>query len=188
MGVMLIVLAVAAVAAVGLAAYAVGLYNQLVHVRVNVDKAWSNIDVLEKQRYDEIPRLVTVCEAYMKHERETLERVIRARTSYLDAKAPGAVAEAGGMLSGALKSLFALSEQYPDLKANQNFLQLKSRITDLENQIADRREFYNESVTLNNTRMQQFPDLLLVGVARLAPRELYRVPPEEKKPPEIKFS
>src|SRR5262245_64223663 len=121
---LILLLAVAAVLVVGIG-YAVGVYNQLINVRVNVDRAWSNIDVLEKQRYDEIPKLVQVCEGYMQYERDTLQRVIEARTKYLAAQGPAEKGAASSQMAGALKSLFALAESYPDLKANQNFTQLQ---------------------------------------------------------------
>src|SRR5258706_9599993 len=130
--VVLLVFAVTLVVAVG---YCVGIYNQLIGVKINVDKSWSNIEVLEKQRYDEIPKLVKVCEGYMQYERETLEKVIEARTRFLNAKGPSGMAEAGSQMAGALKTLFAVAEQYPDLKANQNFNQLQQRVTTLENEI-----------------------------------------------------
>jgi LemA protein len=181
----LVILALVVVIAGG---YLVGIYNQLVGIRVNVDKSWSNIEVLEKQRYDEIPRLVKVCEGYMQYERETLEKVIAARTRYLQAKGPGDMAQADAQLGGALKSLFALAESYPDLKANQSFLQLQGRISTLENEIADRREFYNESVTILNTRIEQVPYLFFAGLAKCRAREMYKVAASEKNAPEISFA
>ena len=180
----LIALFVAAVVAIG---YLVGIYNQLIQIKVNVDKAWSNIEVLEKQRYDEIPKLVKVCEGYMQYERETLEKVIEARTRFLQAKGPADMAQAGSQMAGALKTLFAVAENYPDLKANQNFTQLQGRVTALENEIADRREFYNESVTINNARIQQIPYVLFAGMLSCREREMYKVSDAERVSPEIKF-
>jgi LemA protein len=182
---MLVVVAVLAVVLIG---YCIGIYNQLIAIRVNVDKSWANIEVLEKQRYDEIPKLVKVCEGYMQYERETLERVIAARTRYLSAQGPADVAQADAQLAGALKSLFALAEAYPDLKANQNFMQLQQRVTALENEIADRREFYNESVTILNTRIEQIPYVFFARMLNYQPREMYKVAAEEKASPEIKFA
>ena len=183
--VVLIVLALATVVAGG---YFIGIYNQLIQIKVNVDKSWSNIEVLEKQRYDEIPKLVKVCEGYMKYERETLEKVIEARTRFLNAQGPADMAQAGSQMAGALKSLFAVAENYPDLKANQNFTQLQGRVTQLENEIADRREFYNESVNINNARIQQVPYVFVAGMAGCSPREMYKVAAEETKSPEISFA
>jgi len=183
--VVLIGLVIAAVIAGG---YLAGIYNQLVQVKVNVDKSWANIEVLEKQRYDEIPKLVKVCEGYMQYERGTLEKVIAARSSFLQAKGPGQMAQAGSEMAGALKNLFALAEAYPDLKANANFVQLQSRVSALESEIADRREFYNESVTINNARIQQFPYVFLAGTLSMTQRVMYKTAPAEKEPPEIKFA
>ena len=183
--VLLIVLVVLALVVIG---YFVGIYNQLIAVRVNVDKSWSNIEILEKQRYDEIPRLVKVCEGYMQYERDTLEKVIAARTRYLGAQGPSAKADANSEMAGALKSLFAVAENYPDLKANQNFLQLQQRITALENEIADRREFYNESVTILNTRIEQIPYVFFASMVHCKAREMYKVAEAERAVPEIKFA
>jgi len=184
-----IVLLIAFVLAVVIAAgYLVGIYNQLVQVKVNVDKSWANIEVLEKQRYDEIPKLVKVCEGYMQYERGTLEKVIEARSRFLQARGPADMAQAGAELGGALKSLFALAEAYPDLKANQNFTQLQQRVSALESDIADRREFYNESVTINNARIQQVPYVVFAGMLSMTAREMYKVAASEKVSPEIKFA
>jgi LemA protein len=186
---MVIVLLIAfGIAAIIAAGYMVGIYNQLVQVKVNVDKSWSNIEVLEKQRFDEIPKLVKVCEGYMQYERQTLEKVIEARTRFLQAKGPSDMAQASADMGGALKSLFALAESYPDLKANQNFMQLQGRVTALENEIADRREFYNESVTINNARIQQIPYVFFAGKLAMTAREMYKVAAAEKMSPEIKFA
>ena len=170
------------------ASYLAGIYNQLVQIKVNVDKSWANLEVLEKQRYDEIPKLVKVCEGYMQYERSTLEKVIAARSRFLQAQGPGEMAQAGSEMAGALKGLFALAEAYPDLKANQSFGQLQQRVSALENEIADRREFYNESVTLNNTRIQQVPYVFLAGILAMTSREMYKVDVAEKAPPEIRFA
>jgi LemA protein len=147
--------------------YAIVIYNSLVSIKHAVSQAWSNIDVLLKQRHDELPKLVETCKAYMKHERETLEQVMKARAAVASAQARGdvgGVGQAEGMLRLGLGNLFAVAEAYPDLKANESFQHLQTRITGLENAIADRREFYNESVNINNVRIEQFPDLI---VARL---------------------
>jgi LemA protein len=147
--------------------YVVFTYNSLVTIKNNVDKAWANIDVLLKQRHDELPKLIDTCKQYMQHEQQTLEKVIKARSGVDSARQSHDVvglAVAESSLQGSLGSLFALAENYPDLKADQSFSALQSRITGLENAIADRREFYNDSVNVNNVRIQQFPDLI---VARL---------------------
>ena len=142
---------------VGLIAYAVGVYNMLVRLSNNIDKAWSNIDVILKQRHDELPKLVEVCNSYMTHERETLEAVIIARNAYGAGRTINEKAQAENQIAGALGHLFAVAEQYPDLKANQQFLAIQQRISALESTIADRREFYNESVNVYNIAIEQIP-------------------------------
>lgn len=146
------------------AIYFVMTYNSLISVKNNVSKAWANIEVLLKQRHDEIPKLIDTCKQYMQHEQTTLEKVIQARANVSTAQQTHdvrALGNAEGGLRASLGNLFALAENYPDLKANENFLNLQSRISSLENAIADRREFYNESVNINNVRIEQFPDLIV---------------------------
>ena len=144
--------------------YGVMIYNNLVRLKHDVTKAWANIDVLLKQRHDELPKLVETCKQYMEFEQETLEKVMKARAAVNTAMQQGdvgAVGAAEGQLRLGLGNLFAVAENYPDLKANDTFLHLQSRITGLENSIADRREFYNDSVNINNVRIEQFPDIIL---------------------------
>ena len=147
-------------------AYAVMLYNGLVTVKNNVSLAWANIDVLLKQRHDEIPKLVEICKQYRQFEQETLEKVTRARSAVHDARESrdiDALGPAEATLRAGLGGLFAVAEAYPDLKANENFMQLQNRITQLENAISDRREFYNDSVNINNVRIEQFPDSIVAN-------------------------
>jgi len=168
---LVILLAVLAVAL----AYTILVYNSLVGVKHAVSKAWANIDVLLKQRHDEIPKLVEVCRQYKQFEQQTLENVVRARSRVHDARERrdlGALGPAEAALRGSLGSLFAVAEAYPELKTNTSFMQLQLRITDLENAIADRRELYNEAVNVNNVRVEQFPDVVIArffsfGQARL---------------------
>lgn len=144
--------------------YAITLYNSLVNVKNAVSKAWANIDVLLKQRHEELPKLVDTCKQYMQYEQSTLENVIQARSRVAEARQAhdvGALGLAEGALRSGLGQLFALAESYPELKANEQFLHLQSRISGLENAIADRREFYNESVNINNVAIEQFPSNLL---------------------------
>jgi LemA protein len=144
--------------------YAAMLYNGLVEVKNNVSRAWSNIDVLLKQRHDELPKLVEVCRQYSQFEKETLSRVTEARSRVAQAREAGDVAALGpaeAALRAGVGKIFAVAEAYPELKANQNFMQLQSRITGLENAIADRREFYNDSVNVNNIRVEQLPQALI---------------------------
>jgi len=159
----IILLAVLAIIVV----YFIMVYNSLVSIKNNVSKSWANIEVLLKQRNEELPKLVDTCKSYMKHEQETLQIVIQARARAEEAQQAhdmAALGEAENAIRAGLGSIFALAEAYPELKANQNFAHLQTRITGLENSIADRREFYNDSVYINNVRIQQFPDLI---VARL---------------------
>lgn len=157
--------AIAVLAIVVLAAvYAVMLYNGLVQLKHNVTRAWANIDVLLRQRHDELPKLVETCKRYMQYEQETLAKVMEARSRVQAAQASGdmrSLGQAEGGLRSTVGRLFALAEAYPELKANQTFQQLQTRISALEDAIADRREFYNESVNLNNIRIEQFPDVLI---------------------------
>jgi LemA protein len=179
---------VMAVAAVFAVSYVIGLYNRLIEIKNNVDKSWGNIEVLEKQRYDEIPNLVKVCEGYMKYERDTLDKIVSARTKFMEAKTPSQVAAADGNLAGALKTLFAVSENYPELKADKSFAQLQGRVSAIESQIADRREFYNDSVNIYNIRISQVPYLFLANSMGWRPREMFKVSEGEKRSPEIKFN
>jgi LemA protein len=144
--------------------YLIIIYNNLITLKHNVSKAWSNIDVLLKQRHDELPKLVETCRQYMQYEQDTLEKFMQARASVATAQQNGdilALGSAEGTLRMGLGSLFAVAEAYPELKADQSFQHLQARITGLENSIADRREFYNESVNINNVRIEQFPDVIL---------------------------
>lgn len=163
--------------------YAVVIYNSLVSLKHAVSQAWANIDVLLKQRHDELPKLIETCKQYMKHERETLEAVMRARAAAATAREAGDVAGVGaaeGMLRLGLGNLFAVAEAYPDLKANESFQHLQSRITGLENSIADRREFYNASVNANNVRIEQFPDLIIARLLNFPAARLLEFATEEK--------
>ncbi len=172
-----------------LAAWAVVLYNGLVRLKHGVSKAWSNIDVLLKQRHDELPKLVETCKQYMQHERTTLERVIAARSAVASAHEQhdvGALGKAESSLRAGLGQLFALAENYPDLKANDSFQHLQQRISGLENAIADRRELYNEAVNLNNVRIEQFPDVILARMFAFKAAELLQFSEEEKADVDLK--
>jgi len=163
--------------------YAIVIYNGLVNLKHGISKAWANIDVLLKQRHDELPKLVDTCKRYMRHEQETLERVMQARTAVSTAGARGnigALGAAEGELRLGLGNLFAVAEAYPELKANETFRHLQQRISGLEESIAHRREFYNESVNLNNVRIEQFPDLILARLLGFKSGELLDFSAEEK--------
>ena len=162
-------------AVVGLVFYVISIYNHLVRLKHNVSKAWSNIDVLLKQRHDEIPKLVETCKQYMKFEQDTLEKVMLARSRVSEARqsqdVPGLGAAEGALRMG-LGQLFALAEDYPELRANENFQHLQGRISTLENTIADRREFYNESVNINNIGIETFPDVIVARLFGFGSRDL----------------
>ncbi len=179
MGTAVIVVLVIAVAVV---VYFISIYNRLVTIKHNVSKAWSNIDVLLKQRHDELPKLVETCRRYMKYEQETLEKVMQARAAVSKAQEKGDVAGVGaaeGALRLGLGNLYAVAEQYPDLKADSSFQHLQARISELENTIADRREFYNESVNINNIRIEQFPDVIIANMFNFGSAELLEFQEEE---------
>ncbi len=174
--ILLIVIAVAAV-------YAVLIYNGLVALKHTVSKSLANIDVLLKQRHDELPKLVDTCKHYMQYEQKTLERVINARSNVARAQSSGdigALGNAEGELRAGLGQLFALAENYPELKTNETFQQLQDRISGLENAIADRREIYNEAVNNNNVRLEQFPDSLLARLGNFKAFALLQFAAEEK--------
>jgi LemA protein len=171
-----------------LIAYVVGIYNMLVRLANNIDKAWSNIDVILKQRHDELPKLVEVCNSYMTHERETLESVTKARTAYSTGLNIDDKAQAENQIVGALGKLFAVAEQYPDLKANQEFLAIQQRISALENTIADRREFYNDSVNLYNIAIEQIPTIWVAQEVGYNARPLLTVAPSDRKDMKLAFA
>jgi LemA protein len=171
----------------------VSVYNGLVALRQRVNQAFSDIDVQTKQRYDLIPNLVETVKGYAAHERGTLEAVVQARNAAMTAQTGGIAAQAAAenALTGALRQLFALSEAYPDLKANQNFQQLQSELSDLENKIAAARRFFNNAVQEYNTGIQQFPAVLLAGALGFTPKDFFDVGVEQRKEleqaPQVKF-
>jgi LemA protein len=171
-----------------LVGYYITIYNGLIVVKNNIQKAWSNIDVLLKQRHDEIPKLVKTCEGYMQYEKKTLTEVIAARNSAAGANTVAEKAEKEGQLTMALGRLFALSENYPDLKAQTGFQNLQSRITALENQIADRREFYNESVNTYNIRIESFPDGLIARQMNLQPQAMFKIAEGDREDVDVKLN
>ena len=173
---------------VGVAIYAVILYNELVRLRNDNDRALANIDVLLKQQHDEIPNLVETVKGYMQHEQQTLVALTQARAASMNAASIGQKAQADARLTGALRGLFAVAENYPQLKANENFLKLQARISELEERIADRREFFNDDVNTYNTRIGQIPEVFLAGFMSLKPRDLFKVAEDDRKPVEVKFA
>jgi LemA protein len=169
------------------------IYNGLVALRQRVNQAFSDIDVQTKQRHDLIPNLVETVKGYAAHERGTLEAVVQARNAAVTAQAGGVAAQAAAenVLSGALRQLFALSEAYPDLKANQNFQQLQTELSDIENKIAAARRFFNNAVQEYNTGIQQFPAVLRAGALGFTQKEFFDVGVDERKvleqAPQVKF-
>lgn len=169
--------------------WAVGLYNALVRLKHGVGKAWSNIDVLLKQRHEELPKLVQTCQQYMQYEKDTLQAIIQARSAVHQAQQAqdiGALGQAESGLRAGLGKLFALAENYPELKANESFQFLQQRIASLEGAIADRRELYNEAVNLNNVRIEQFPDVLIARWFGFKAAELLRFSEAETANPDIR--
>lgn len=171
-----------------LISYFFTIYNGLIHVKNNLKKSWSNIDVLLMQRSDEIPKLLTTIKAFVKHEKNMIDKVLESREHYLGANSVGEKAVADNEMSGALKSLFALAENYPDLRSNENFIQFQSRISSLEDDIADRREFYNDSVNNYNIRIESMPDVFIANSMGLKEEEMFEVPESKKQDVEIDFS
>jgi LemA protein len=173
------------------AVYLIFLYNRLVALRQTVNQSWSDISVQLKQRHDLVPNLVETVKGYATHERSTLEAVVNARNAAVAAQGPAAQAQAENMLTGALRQLFALSEAYPDLKANQNFLQLQSELADLENKIAASRRFFNNAVQEYNTSIEQFPAVFIARNMGFQSREFFELDEAERAavqaPPQVKF-
>ncbi|PXW85190.1 LemA protein [Nitrosomonas sp. Nm84] len=164
--------------------YGIMLYNRLVDIKHAVSQAWSNIDVLLKQRHDELPKLVETCKQYMGFEQETLKQVIAARSQVATAREAGnvgALGSAENSLRIGLGNLFAVVEDYPELKASEKFQHLQARITGLENSIADRREYYNEAVRINNVRIEQFPDVIIANWFKFKPRDLLEFSDADKQ-------
>jgi len=165
----------------------IGIYNSLIKLRNRVKNAWSQISVQLKRRHDLIPNLVETAKGYMKHERETLENVVKARNMAMGAQGAGESAQAENMLSQSLKSLFAVVENYPDLKANQNMMQIQEELTSTENRISFARQHYNDSVMTFNNGIQMFPRNIIAGMFNFKEEEFFEVPEEEKEVPKVQF-
>ena len=178
-----VIILVALVVLIGL--YLVFLYNGLVSLRNRIENAWAQIDVQLKRRYDLIPNLVETVKGYASHERETLEAVIQARNMAMAAQGPQDQAAAENMITGALKSLFALQEAYPDLKANENFLNLQEELTGTEGRIAYARQYYNDSVNQYNTKVESFPAVFIARVAGYGQREYFQAPDDTRGPVKV---
>jgi LemA protein len=163
-------------------------YNGLVRLRNAIDNAWSQIDVQLKRRHDLIPNLIETVKGYAAHEAGTLEKVVQARNAAMTAQGPQQTAEAENVLSGTLKSIFALSEAYPDLKANQNFIALQEELTSTEDRITYARQFYNDRVLKYDNKLESFPSNLIAGMFSFKPREYFENPdPADREVPKVQF-
>jgi LemA protein len=163
-------------------------YNGLVRLRTRVDDAWAQIEVQLKRRHDLIPNLVETVKGYAAHERETLDSVVQARNQAVSAAGPQQQGQAEGVLSQALGRLFALAEAYPNLKANENFLNLQEELTSTEDRVAYARQFYNDSVMSYNTKIQSIPPRLYAGAMGFTPRQFFEIQaPEDREVPKVQF-
>lgn len=178
--ILLIIIAVVAV-------WIIAVYNGLIRLKNRVDEAWSDIDVQFKRRYDLIPNLVNTVKGYAAHERELFEKVTEARSAAMQAGTPAEKEKAENILSGTLKSLFAVAENYPDLKANQNFLELQRELTDTEDKIQAARRFYNGNVRDFNTKIQVFPNNIIAGMLKFTSREFFEAGEGEKENIKVEF-
>lgn len=167
----------------------IGMYNGLVQSRIKVDNAWSQIDVQLQRRFDLIPNFVETVKGYMSHEKETFEKIVALRTSWANAESVSDKAKLDGELSTTLKTIMAVSESYPELKANQNFSELSEELRNTENKISFARQFYNDSVTMYNTKLQVFPSNIIAGMFNFTPRDLFKAESDEaRKNVKVDFS
>lgn len=185
MGVILLLVVLAILAGL---LWFVGVYNRLVRLRNDVDRSWANIDVLLRQRHDELPKLVDTCKGYMQYEQETLQRITEARSRVMSAGSVTEKAQADNLLTAALRQLFAVAENYPELKANENFRQLQGRISEIESEIAARRERYNADTNEYNIRIAQIPDAIVARLLGYTRRELFTTSPEDRADVKISFA
>lgn len=165
----------------------IGVYNRIVTVKNQIDRAWANIDVILKQRADEIPNLVSVVEQYASYEHTIIDKLLKARENYGVAKNIGQKIASSNEISSALNGLIALGESNVELKANQNFIQLQSRVSELESTLADRRELYNEAVTIYNTKIEQIPEALFAGMLGFITKELFVINLKDRVAPSLKM-
>jgi LemA protein len=186
--VLIAIFVVGAIVVIGLIVYFVGIHNNLVALKNDIDRSFANIDVILKQRHDELPKLIDTCKGYMQYEQKTLQAVTEARTSYMRATTPAEKTQADGMVSGALKTLFAVAENYPDLKANTNFMQLQGRITELEEKIAAQRGRFNEDANVFNIRIAQIPANFVAGFMGLQPHALFQALEADREDVKVSFT
>ena len=168
--------------------YIISIYNNLVRIRKNIDKAWANIDVLLKQRHDELPKLIDSVKSYMKYEKDLLFKLTKLRESWKEDASSEAKAETSNKISAALRTLFARAENYPKLRASENFVQLQQRISGLEVSIADRREFYNDSANEYNIKIKSIPDFIIAFFIKYQAMPLFQVSESDKQDIKINFS
>jgi LemA protein len=170
---------------VAVAFIVIQIYNSLLAVNENINKAWANIDVTLKQRYDELPQLLKICEQYVEYEEDMIQKIMSAREKMVQGKDVSEKAAGFNELTAGIKGLLAVSEAYPDLKANVQYTQIQTRLSHLEETLADRREFYNDSVNIFNTRIQQIPDVFFANLLGYQRKQMFEVTSEEKKIPDL---
>ena len=173
--------------AVIIVGYLIGMYNSLIRLKHNIDKAWSNIDVLLKQRHDELTKLMQTVKGAMKFEKSVLTKITAARTAFLNAQSVPEKAKADNVMAGALKSIFAVAENYPEIKSNQNFMEFQKRVSGIEENISDRREFYNDSVNTYNIRIDQIPYVFMARLLSYQRKDLFKTAEGERKDVKISF-
>ena len=183
----MIVLGIFLFGTVAIIGYFIMIYNGLISLKENIKKSWSNIDVILKQRHDELPKLISVCESFAEFEKGVIQKVVDARKNYMGARGVADKAQASGQITAALGGLFAIAENYPDIKSNENFMQLQIRISHLEESLADRREFYNDSTNNYNIRIKQIPDVIVAGILGYRDEELFKVSEQERQDVDIKI-
>ncbi len=161
--------------------FVIGIYNGLVQAKIKVDNAWSQIDVQLQRRFDLIPNFVETVKGYMTHEKETFEKITQLRTSWANTNSVSEKAELDNQLSNSLKTIMAVSENYPELKANQNFSELSEELRNTENKISFSRQFYNDTVTMYNTKLQVFPSNIIAGMFHFTARDLFKAESDEAR-------
>ncbi len=176
------------VIAVGLLVYFIGINNELVKLKNDIDRSFANIDVFLKQRHDELPKLIDTCKGYMQYEQKTFQAITDARSAWMRATTPADKIQADNMMTGALKSLFAVSENYPELKANTNFIQLQGRITELEEKIAGQRTVFNEDANRYNIRIGQIPANFVAGFKGMTPHPLFEAAASDREDVQVQFT
>lgn len=173
--------------AVGILGYIVSIFNGLIRLKNNIEKSWSNINVILKQRHDELPKLISAVKGYMKHEKGVLEGITKARTDFMKTTDIHKKAQLSNQITDALKTVFAVAENYPKLQANESFQHLQTRISGLENELSDRREFYNDSVNSFNIRIESIPEVIVARMMSYSRKELFSASKEETADVAVEF-